>query len=656
MNADEVNTILAENRKRVQALFAPYNPLTGEGSPIERERLYFDAKTYVLIPSYMASTPTIKTIREAGNMEHYALLKGIAPTALRDAIHKLRAVYDFEFWCATCVKVFDKISGKLIPFILRRAQLKLVKEMIGDLFSGLPVRVVLLKSRQWGGSTVVQMFMAWIQLFHREHWNSVIVADVEDQARTIRSMYSKMAKQHPTEIFPVRFRNFEGSSKNKEIIDRQAVISIGSMQKPDSLRSGDIKMAHLSEVGLWRRTKERKPEDVIQTIIGSVPLEPFTVVVLESTAKGIGNFFHNTWCDAVDGRSAYKPVFVAWFEIELYYKPFIDEKQRRKFIATMTRDELSRFYMGATLEGLNWYRDKRREYSTDWQMCCEFPSSAEEAFQTSGHPAHDPLDVRQLRPFVKPPVFVGELIADAPYGKEALQGIRFVEKEGGDFLLWKMPDTTQRIADRYVVSLDIGGRTPQADYSVISVVDRYPLMMGGVEECIATYRFHLYQDLTVWRAVQVAEFFNHALFVPEANSLDKKGQEGDHSLTILDEIKEYYDNIFARNDPARIKEGEPLKLGFQTTFASKTDLVTQMNKRLRDMLYIERDKRALDEIEWYELKPDGSFGAIDGKHDDIYMSRAIALKVSSLMDIPVEVKISKSRQAGGEIVYTEANI
>ena len=60
----------------------------------------------------------------------------------------------------------------------------------------------------------------------------------------------------------------------------------------------------------------------------SVPREPFTVVVLESTAKGIGNFFHDTWCDAVDGKSAYTPLFVPWFEIDIYYKPFINESRR----------------------------------------------------------------------------------------------------------------------------------------------------------------------------------------------------------------------------------------------------------------------------------------------------------------------------------------
>ena len=38
------------------------------------------------------------------------------------------------------------------------------------------------------------------------------------------------------------------------------------------------------------------------------------------------------------------------------------------------------------------------------------------------------------------------------------------------FYVWKLPDTSRRIADRYVVALDIGGRNPNADYSVISVI------------------------------------------------------------------------------------------------------------------------------------------------------------------------------------------
>ncbi|MEG1935617.1 MAG: terminase, partial [Rikenellaceae bacterium] len=140
--------------------------------------------------------------------------------------------------------------------------------MMEELISQRPVRIILLKARQWGGSTLVQIFMAWVQIFHRKGWHSVIVADVEEQSRNIRAMYSRLALYHPKEIFDVKFKNFEGSSKNKIMERRDGVIYIGSMQKPDALRSADVMMAHLSEVGLWRATEGKRPEDVVQSIAG----------------------------------------------------------------------------------------------------------------------------------------------------------------------------------------------------------------------------------------------------------------------------------------------------------------------------------------------------------------------------------------------------
>jgi len=41
MNASDVNSIIRENKARRKALFAPYDPVTGVGSPIERERIEF---------------------------------------------------------------------------------------------------------------------------------------------------------------------------------------------------------------------------------------------------------------------------------------------------------------------------------------------------------------------------------------------------------------------------------------------------------------------------------------------------------------------------------------------------------------------------------------------------------------------------------------
>lgn len=73
-----------------------------------------------------------------------------------------------------------------------------------------------------------------------------------------------------------------------------------------------------------------------------------------------------------------------------------------------------------------------------------------------------------------------------------------------------------------------------------------------------------------------------------------------------------------------------------------------MTKRLREAGYIEYDIDALHEIRTYELKPDGTYGATEGQHDDIYMSRAIALKVSSTMPAPKIIEESRAPAYSGD--------
>lgn len=638
MDKDECALILRTNKERIKQQKSIYNPYIGIGSPITRIKLGIDNDTYMLVPEKMIENSEIKNIIKKGSIISYCKENNsLSPDDVLHNILRLRMEYDFEYWCVTCVKIQDKLSKKIIPFILRNPQLKLFCVLYSRLVENKPIRVIVLKARQWGGSTLVQIFMAWIQLFHRTGWHSVVVADVEDQARNIKSMYSRLAQYHPLEVMPILFNSFEGSSKNKIIENRDCIIYMGSMQKPDSLRSADVMMAHLSEVGLWKATEGKRPEDLVQSIGGTVPLEPFTLVVMESTAKGIGNFFHKEWCKAVAGENGYIPVFVAWHEIEIYAIPFTDSTQKRDFVLSLTETEISYFNMGATLEAINWYRTKKHTDSYDnWRMGCEFPSSPSEAFQSTGRRAHSPSYVQSMRQYTTEPLYIGDIFANATHGSNSInKSLHFESTANGDMHLWSMPDKQTNIKRRYIVSMDIGGRGKDADWSVISIIDRYWLTEGGVEECIGTCRFHLDQDLAVWKAVQIAVFYNNALLVIEANSLDAKGTEGDHTLTILDEIKGTYNNLYCRTDPQRIIEGAPERYGFFTSKASKSDLVNQMNKRLREQGYIERDRRALDEIDFYEIKDDGTYGAVEGQHDDIYMSRAIGLKASQTSEMPV---------------------
>jgi hypothetical protein len=448
-----------------------------------------------------------------------------------------------------------------------------------------------------------------------------------------------MADNHPREICEVKLRSFQGSPTKKIVPSRGCTISVACIRNPESLRSNDIKLAHLSEVGLWQDNPTIKGDDLAQSIIASVPNVPFTAIVLESTAKGIGTYFYRTWKAAESGKSAFVPIFVAWFEIAMYWERFADENAKVEFVKSLSAEELDRWSYGATLEGLQWYRHKLSEMPSEFRMRQEFPSTPQEAFATTGRYVHNPADIDFLRAGCSDPKFVGELIATTQYGKEAIDSsLRFLAN-GGELFLWAMPDKEKNVRNRYIVTMDIGGRNDDADWTVISVIDRYMLMFGGCEECIGTWRFHLDQDLAVWRAVQLAKFFNDALLVVEFNSLDTKGSEGDHTFTILDSIVEHYPNIYYRDDPTKVREGLAPHYGWYTGRAQKMAIVSHMQHLLRDKQVIVRDERLLNECAWFEQKERrDQYGAIEGEHDDIYMSYGIGLYVSSKWDMPVEIE------------------
>lgn len=648
MTDEAISNIIAQNKEHRQALFDYYNPVTGEGSPIPRVKLYLDDSRYILLPEYMTANSVFADIMRCGSVADYVSKNRLERQKFNEALTKLRIKYDFEYWAATCATILDKQSGIEKKFKLRKAQRKLLKVLVSKLFANQPIRIILLKARQWGGSTLIQLFMAWIQLFHRKNWNSIIAAHQDDAARNIRAMYTLMAERHPKSVLPIKLRAFEGSTANKQVVGRGCVIYTGAMTHPNSLHSGNYKLVHCSEVGLWKETKERKPKDFVNAFAGSVPLEPYTIVALESTAKGTGTYFHKTWQAAKRGENAYTPVFVAWWEIDMYTMPFESPDEEREFVSTLTDEELYRFNLGATLEGLKWYRAKKGEYDNEWDMLEGFPSTAEEAFISSGHRAHHPLYIQQMRRFVKPPLYIGELYADSRSGAKAIDAsLTFTPQPNGEFYIWAMPDLSKRYEYRYQVSLDIGGSTHSADWSVIRVMDRLPLLFGGSPEMIATYRFHLDQDLTAWRAAQVSVMYGNALLIVERNSLRKKGTEGNHVVTVLDILKKHNIKVYFRDDPDKLKEGVPERLGFFTG-RNKELIVDAMNEGLRDFGFIERDERCLDECSFYELKEDGTYGAIDGEHDDIYMSTGINYYVSGQQPLPILIETETARSRSHE--------
>ena len=141
-----ISSILEENERRNHDFNSPYNPVTGVGcigkrTRVDASHLGFGAEVW--LPDAMLDDAQYP----------------IASTNA-DAWVKLRCHYDFEFWCVTCVKIKDKLSGQDIPFRLNAPQRRVAAIFESQRTASMPIRAIMLKARQWGGSTLTQMYMA----------------------------------------------------------------------------------------------------------------------------------------------------------------------------------------------------------------------------------------------------------------------------------------------------------------------------------------------------------------------------------------------------------------------------------------------------------------------------------------------------------------
>ena len=652
--------VIEKNRERLREISAVYNPITGEGSTsVPRHWVTIEGFPIenINLPTSMYDEPLLQQLAELGVTRYLREIAQQEPNN-RNVVNLwlkfclLRIRHDFEYWARSMTTISDKGKGRDTAFTLNRPQRIYLKAMEELRLNNKPIDIILCKARQWGGSTLTQLYMLWIQLVHKHNWNSVICGDIEKQSSIVAGMLAKVISRYPTWATggkQLTTTPYQGAQKTRVISWSNSRYSLGSAQKPDSMRSEDISMAHLTEVGLWKATNGRKPEDLVQSIFGSIASGPYTMKVIESTAKGVGNFFHRTWIDATEHRNNFTPVFIPWFSIDLYSKP-IDEKDYGAFIDSMNEYEQELFGLGATLEAIAWYRDKRREMPDEWRLFSEFPSTANEAFQSTGRRVFRTAYVNDARKNCVPPLFVGDIIERN--GKSEFIPCQLGEDKGKDFLrVWLMPDNSLHMRDRYVVTVDVGGTSKKADYSCIVVADRVAMPDGGVPEIVACWHGHIEHDKLAWKAMEIARAYDNALLVIEANTLETEGTEGNNFEYILNEISGKYSNLYCRTSIQDVKQGRPRRWGFHTNSSTKPMVINFLVKALRDELYIERCIETTYELDLYEYKENGKeMGAIEGNHDDRVMATAILVWICYNHPLPTIVNTDSTTRRKRRII------
>lgn len=677
---EAIQAIIKENGRRNAEIYAKFNPVSGEGSVGKRKRVVIDDFPISVqwLPVEMLRVPLVRQIVECGSVRSFLTDNLNVEYTEEDRLKvieqfvRLRCRYDFAFWAAVFVYIKRKGGGEDILFRLSRPQRRFVERLERLRKAEKPIRIVLLKARQWGGSTVSQLYMAWLQLVHKVGLNSLIIAHQGAGSDEIKDMFDRMIKAYPVEMlhklgeaYDANEPKLVGVGKSGSIYrvpQRNCKVKIGTAERPDSCRGGDYNLVHLSEVGLWKATEGKKPEDIVRSACSGVLYRPYTMIVYESTANGTGNFFQREYDMASKGKSQFEAMFVSWFDIEIYSTPVDDMlsfaanlyDNRNNDNVASSREESGKYLWwlwekGATLEAIHWYILERAKYNEHASMASEYPSDDIEAFVHSGTMVFDKYKVEAFKKYCKEPRFVGDVYADADEGKNALKKLRFVEDRQGVLWIWEKPeiDEDEKVTNRYLTVVDVGGRSSKADWSVIVVFDRLFMAEGGRPAVVAQWYGHCDIDLLAWKAAQIAAYYDNSLLVIESNTLETHDKErdvdGDQSQFILNQIKGVYPNLYARKQSEEdILQGLPTKYGFHTNVATKPMVISTLVKVIRENLYVERDARCLDEYLTYEKKPNGAYGAIIGKHDDLLMTRAIGLHICFYeMELPKFVKRTK---------------
>lgn len=638
--------IVIENERRKQIYSAPFDPVSGAGSVGRRFPVVRNGET-LMLPISMKGIKGLETLPD-------------------QQFERLRIRHDFPYWAARFAYIKSKGGGDDRLFVLNRPQRRLISMLEEERLAGRPLRLILLKARQWGGSTCIQIYMAWLQLTMQTGLNSLIIAHQRIATDEIKDMFDRLISAYPLDLLYEPGEKFSpaekkmvsvgGSGAVSRVRKRNCKIKVGSAERPDSCRGGDYNLVHCSEVGLWKATAGKSPEMIVRAACSGILLAPDTMIVYESTANGTGNFFHREYEAAKKGTSQFKPLFISWFDIDQYAVPVDDPigmarellRNRDADAALSDREQPGRYLWwlwerGATLEAIAWYKAERSKYSDHAMMAAEYPSDDVEAFVHSGERVFDRYKVEDLRKSCCPPRYTGDIhssllplngvLPDLRFRQRQLSQAAFSEGKGG-WKIWDPPVFSQGEGYkwRYVVVVDVGGRGAKSDWSVIAVFDREPLTRGEGPKVVAQWRGHTDFDLLAWKAALAASLYDDALLVIESNSIETRDParvtDGNQSAFLLNRLRDLYPHLYARRRSEEdVRLGVPSKLGFHTNTATKPLIIATLVKVIREGAYIERDEDCINEFISYERKPNGSFGAISGCHDDLLMTRAIGLHI-----------------------------
>lgn len=513
-----------------------------------------------------------------------------------------------------CLKIKTK-SGTVVPFRLNDAQRKLYAVAKRQQDAGKPVRLIILKARQLGFSTLTEGL-----IFHacatRKNVNALIVAHREDATANLFRMSKLFYDELPTPVKPMlRASNaqelvFENPSKLRS--EREARPGLRSRIRCATAggrgigRSDTLQCVHLSEYAFWPDGADGKAS-TLAGILQAVPSLPGTMVVIESTANGFEDF-KERWDAAVAGENDFEPVFFAWFENPDYSMPVVPGTEW-----TPEERDLQTTYQ-LTDEQLQWRRwciANNCGGSLD-MFRQEYPASPGEAFLHSGTGVFDNEQI----------VLRLERLPE-PAGRGEFADGEWTESEMGPVMLYELPEK----GVPYVLGGDTAGEG--SDYFTAIVINN---VTGKIA---AKLRQRYSEPEYVRQIYALGSFYNDALVAIETNF-------STYPVMKLQEME--YPNQYAREREDTYTRQMKRSYGFRTDRQSRPRAIANLVEVFSSHPEWFTDRELLEEMLTFCYNEDHRPEALAGKHDDLVMGAAITYAVRHQQRMTVLTEPEKPRE------------
>lgn len=518
-------------------------------------------------------------------------------------------------YCESLLVIRNK-KQELVPLRFNEAQSNLYAVIWQQAALGKPIRIIILKGRQEGISTVTEALM-FQDTVTRPNVKTLIVAHDSGATGNLFKMNKLFYDCLPRRMQPMRKNSnakelvFENPTREpKEKAKRPGLRSSIRCQTAGSGsvgRSDTLTNVHISEYAFWPKDKKELLLGIMQT----VPNDPSTMVVIESTANGYDHF-KELWDGAENGTNEWIPVFLPWY--------------------------LEKGYRMAVPPGTEWAEEEQqlqRDFGLDeeqlqWRRWCirancggsveefrqEYPNTPAEAFLLSGTPFFDnqALAVQQMH--APEPAVTGWFTYDAPEEQgEKPRNWQFTPAADGAVRIWKEPEK----GVPYVLGGDTAG--DGSDCFTAHVLD------NRTGEQVAELQQRQSEILYARQVYCLGRYYNTALAAIEVNF-------GTYPVRKLEEWN--YPKLYQRERFDTYTNAMVKAFGWHTTTASRPQMLAELHTVMAESPQVIKSRWTLGEMIVFVYDMNRKPQAAEGQHDDLVIAAAIAQMARSQQQYTVE--------------------